>query len=415
MVETLVLSNGLRVVSEKIESVRSCSLGVWINTGSRHEPPELSGAAHFIEHMLFKGTSTRSASDLAQFIDSVGGHVNAYTSKERTCFFGRVVDTKVSVLAEVFCDMILNSKFNKNNFASERKVIIEEISMSEDTPDDLAAEITALKVFLGGLAHPVLGTKTKLRAMTADKLHAYQREKYVGENIVVAIAGSFTQQQYDDICNLFAAIPRGEKTVCEQSGLSHGVAVKRKDIEQNHVLLTFPGFSVTDDRVYAMQLFSDILGGGMSSRLFQELREKRGLCYSTYSYASCYSDCGTFSVYTAVSPQTEAEALRVITTELHKIAEYGVTAEELLRTKEQIGANLLLALESTSSRMNRLGNHTVCHGRVIPIEETLNRYETVSQDDIISLAKDVLDFTKASVAVVGDTKKREHYGRLISG
>jgi predicted Zn-dependent peptidase len=403
----------VRVLSERIADVRSCSLGVWVGTGSRHEPERLGGAAHFIEHMLFKGTETRSAQDLAAFMDSVGGQINAFTTRELTCFHGRVVDEKVSALAEVLADILLRSKFAESDVAAERNVILEEIGMYEDTPDDVATELLTAKVFHGSLGRPILGTAGKLNRMTGATLRKYQKSRYVGSAIVVAMCGSFSDGDLARVCELFGEVEAGDAPTFEPTEYTPAVASRRKPIEQNHIVLAMPGIQVTDERRYALQLMSDILGGGMSSRLFQQVRETRGLCYSVYSYASSYADTGSLSIYTALGADTERDALRVIADEVRKFRDGGVTSDELTRSRDQVRANLLMSLESTSSRMNRLGRNTLTYGHVIDTEDSIARYEAVTADDIAAVAGELLDFSKLSLSVVGKVRRTSEYLEIL--
>lgn len=402
MYEKITLPNGVRIVYEQIPYVRSASLGVWIGVGSRHESEKLSGAAHFIEHMLFKGTTTRTAAGLAQFIDSVGGQINAFTTKECTCFHGRVVDTRLREFTDTFVDMLINSNFAPTDIDSERGVILEEIDMCSDTPEDLVAERLQRNIFKGSsLGRPILGNRHSLASMSGESLREYMRSKYVGGNIVVALSGSFEPSDIECISGLFSAFPTGQGKRPRQAAYTPCKITKRRALEQNHIILTFPGVAVDDKRRYALQIISDILGGGMSSRLFQKVREERGLCYTLYSYASSYTDCGTFSIATALGAESQPEALKLIAGELSNFCNDGITDDELRLSIEQVRSSLLMALESTSARMNRLGHGELFLGGTISPEEVVSRYEAVTVDEVNSLAREILRFDGMSVSVLG--------------
>ena len=402
MYNKITLPNGVRIVHEHIPYVRSASLGIWIGVGSRHEPTKLSGAAHFIEHMVFKGTKTRGAAQLAQFIDSVGGQVNAFTTKECTCFHGRVVDTRLREFAGVLVDMLLCSKFSPQDITSERNVVLEEIDMCSDTPEDLVSEQLQTKMLGGGsLGRPILGTRKTLAAMTDETLRGYHSTKYVGGNIVVALCGSFTEGDIDYLKEIFSAFPPGDTATPKPAFYTPCRVLKRKALEQNHIVLAFPGIALDDSRRYTLQVMSDILGGGMSSRLFQKIREERGLCYSLYSYASMYSDCGVFSITTALNSESQAEALQIIADELGSLCGDGVTQQELELSLEQVRSSLLMALESTSARINRLGHGELFLGGTISPEEVVARYEAVTTEDIKTLARELLCYDDMSVSILG--------------
>ncbi|MDR0839434.1 MAG: insulinase family protein [Oscillospiraceae bacterium] len=402
MYEKITLSNGVRVVFERIDHVRSASLGVWVGAGSRHETAALSGASHFIEHMVFKGTATRTAAQLAQFMDSAGGQINAFTTKECTCFHGRVVDTRLGELTDVLGDMLLRSNFAESDIESERGVIFEEIDMCYDTPEELVSERLFEAVYRGGaLARPILGRRATLSKMTGESLKAYMGRRYLGGSIVVALSGSFTDGDLRRVEEVFSAFPAGGGQKPTPASYSPARISKRKQLEQNHITLAFPGVSVGEERRYAMQMLSDILGGGMSSRLFQKVREERGLCYSIYSYASSYVDTGLFSVCTALGAEAQGEALGVILGEIRRLRDDGITAEELALAREQVEANVLMSLESTSARMNRLGRNELYFGKVLEPEETIARYEAVTAEDILLLARELLTAEAMSVSVIG--------------
>jgi predicted Zn-dependent peptidase len=307
MYEKITLPNGVRIVHENIPYVRSAALGIWVGTGSRYEKARMSGASHFIEHMLFKGTQTRSAADLADIMDGIGGQVNAFTTKECTCFHGRVLDTHLDQLTDVLCDMFFNSRFDEGDVKNERGVILEEIDMYRDTPEDLASERLQTAVYKGfSLSRPVLGTKAALGKMTGEALREHMAGHYRPRAVVVALSGSYKPADIERLKARFADMGAGGEKSFKPAAYTPSFLVKRKSLEQNHLMLTFPGLGITDERRYTLQLLSDILGGGMSSRLFQTVREQRGLCYSVYTYGYSYLDTGLFAVYTALGRENGA-------------------------------------------------------------------------------------------------------------
>lgn len=366
MYEKKTLPNGVRILTEHVPGVRSVSLGIWVGTGSRHESAGENGAAHFIEHMLFKGTRSRTAAQLAEEMDAVGGQINAFTTKECTCFYARVLDTHLARAADILCDMFFHSRFDDADVETERGVILEEIGMYEDNPEDLCAERLAGAVFKGSpLARPILGRKATLDKMDGAWLRAYQRAHYRPDRIVVALAGSFTDADAVELAGRFAGLEARPHTAARAAAYVPGVVVKKKAIEQNHLTLAFPGLSFADPRRFQLQLLSSILGGGMSSRLFQQVREQKGLCYSIYSYGTCHDDTGYFGVYTALGRETEGQALDTILAVIRELTEHGVTQAELDRAREQSKANVLIGLESTQSHMSSLGRGELLQGEVL--------------------------------------------------
>ncbi len=414
MYEKIVLPNGVRILYEFIPHVRSVSLGLWVGTGSRYESARMCGASHFIEHMLFKGTATRSAAQLASVMDAIGGQTNAFTTKECTCFHGRVLDTHLDQLSDVLCDMFFNSKFDEKDVQNERSVILEEIDMYQDTPEDLTSERLFSAVYKGStLAKPILGKKSTLAAMTGQSLRQHMRDHYTPDVVVVAVSGSFQPDDIRRLADRFGQMTPGKKHRLPPASYTPSFTVRRKSLEQNHLTIAFPGVSVTDPNRYTLQLLSDILGGGMSSRLFQTVREERGLCYSIYTYGTSYTDTGLFSIYTALGRSTEAAAIRVILDEVRRFQDHGVTEEELTRAREQVKANVLMGLESTSARMNRLGRGELFYGTIPEPDEIIARYDAVTAEDIRSMAQACLDLKNVSFSGVGKVDSADYYRELL--
>ena len=402
MVEKLILQNGVRLLYEHLEGVRSCAVGVWVENGSCHEPAHLSGMSHFIEHMLFKGTETRSASDLAEAFDAIGGQVNAFTTKEHTCFYARTLDVHLQTAAELLYDMVHRSVFAPQELELERGVVLEEIGMYEDTPEELAADLLAAACFPGQpLGRPILGREETLNTIDHDAMLAYFQSRYVGSNLLITLAGSFTEDDLQAVGRLFSAIPAGDRAVFPDAVYHPAATEKEKSIEQNHLLMVFPAFPAADPRRYALAVLNNILGAGMSSRLFQRVREQAGLCYSIYSYTTLYANTGVLGIYTALSRDTQRDALRLIREELLRLKETGVTEAELSRTKDLLKTSLLLGMEGSSARMNAIARSEMVYGCQHAPEETAAALDAVTAEQVLALAREVLDFSAVSFAAVG--------------
>ena len=414
MYETLTLPNGVRLVWEEIPYVRSVAAGIWVGVGSRWETAAESGACHFIEHMTFKGTETRTAADIARDTDAIGGQINAFTTKEFTCFYGRVLDQHLEKLADILCDMFFHSRFDEGDVQSERGVIYEEIDMYEDAPDDLVSELLLTGAYRGSpLAHPILGTKKALAPMTGAGLREFRATHYTPDRIVVALAGSLRRQEAEAFARRFAHLAPAPHRKLRPARYAPHLTVRKKRIEQNHLCFGFPGLPAESEDRYAMQYTAAILGGGMSSRLFQTLREKLGLCYSVYTFGSSFHGTGMEGIYAAVSKENEEKALRAIADQIHRLQDEGVPQDELARTREQIKSNVLMGLESTSGRMNRLGKNVLMLGRMAEPDELIERFDAVTAEDVLALARRCYDLKQASLALVGRTEPPETYRALL--
>lgn len=410
MYEQITLPNGLRIVTEQVEGVRSAAIGIWVGTGSRYEKAAEGGSAHFIEHMLFKGTEKRSAADIARETDAIGGQINAFTTKECTCFYARVLDSHVEQVLDILWDMVYCSRFDQKDVETERGVILEEIGMYQDTPDDLCSERLFSAVYPGSsLGRPILGKANTLKAITGDGLRDYQKKHYLPENTVVSLCGSFPSAVLEEIKSRFSTLARGKVPGYRSARYQPALTLKRKATEQNHLTLAFPGLSYLSPSRFCLQLLSSILGGGMSSRLFQELREKRGLCYSVYSYGAGHEDVGLFNIYAALSRDTEQDALTSIRSVVEDFLTHGPEAEELERAREQSKANVLMGLESTQARMSHMGRSLLFSNEIMSPEGIIEAYDSVTSDDVITLARELFDFDRASLSVVGKLAPREAY------
>lgn len=399
-----VLPNGVRVITEEIDYVRSVSIGLWVGAGSRDEREGNEGISHFIEHMLFKGTKNRTAKELAESLESVGGQLNAFTTKEFTCFYAKVLDENLDLSIDVLSDMFFNSLFDAKEIEKEKKVVIEEIKMYEDSPDELIHDLFSEYVWNDHpLGKPILGTEESIRGLSREKILDYLSHHYAPDNLVVAVAGKINHEDVlKKLTPIFGEFKRGGKRVLE--GTPKEQAIQRyntKDTEQMHLIIGVPGLGQDDEDIYPMHIFNNILGGGLSSRLFQEIREQRGLAYSVYSYHSTYVDTGMFAIYAGTTPSNTQEVVECILAELQEMRSKGITADELAKTKAQIKGSLYLGLESASSRMSRLGKTELCYDRVISPEEMVEKLEKVTLEDVKRVMNRLWVKDKLSLVMLG--------------
>ena len=414
MYEIQTLPNGVRIVTCPMKGYRSAALGFWVGAGSRQETPEENGATHFIEHMVFKGTQERSAADLAEEMDAIGGQFNAFTTKECTCFHARGLDSHLPRATDVLCDMFFRSKFDEEDVKTERGVILEEIGMYEDNPEDLSAEQLYDKVYAGdALARPILGTKKSLAPMTGKWLKEYMAAHYLPQDIVLSLAGSYTDDDVKRLADAFGGLTGGRNPAPKPPKYTPSITAKEKPIEQNHLTLAFPSLPYGSDERYALQLLSTVLGAGMSSRLFQRVREEKGLCYSIYSYGAGHADTGLFCVYTALGKDTEADAIQTILEVVREVADKGITKEEMERAREQSKANVVMGLESTQSLMSHMGRSLLLTGDITTPEEIIKNYDAVTGDQVKDLARRIFDFDAVSLSAVGQTRAPEEYKKLL--
>ncbi len=414
MYETITLPNGARILTEQIPGTRTAALGFFVGTGSRHEKREENGAAHFIEHMTFKGTDRRDAGQLAREMDAIGGQINAYTTKEMTCFYARCLDSHLDRCMDLLCDMLFHSRFDQGDVELERGVILEEIGMYEDAPEDLVHERLAAAVYKNQpLGRPILGKPSTLEKMDGEWLRAYQRSHYLPGSIVVSLTGNFPQSAVEQLKDQLSQLSAGEPVKEKKAEYRPAVTVRRKAIEQNHLILAFPALSYLDPRRCQLAVLNAILGGGVSSRLFQELREKSGLCYSVYSYLADHADTGMLGVYTALNREMAGKALQVIREQIEDLAEHGPTAEELDRTREQAKANVIMGLESVQARMSHLGTSALLYGRVRQPDELIELYDCITREELRTLAGELFRMPRASLSVVGRTEKAECYAAML--
>ncbi|HOJ52405.1 MAG TPA: pitrilysin family protein [Syntrophales bacterium] len=413
MYRKTVLPNGVRVVSERVDHVRSVSLGIWVRCGSRYETEAVSGISHFIEHMLFKGTERRSALEIASAIESVGGMMNAYTGKELTSFYVKVPDYSLEPALDVLADMFLYSRFDEGDIAREKAVVEQEINLLEDTPDDYIHDFCEARFWKGHrLALPVLGRREVVKNFTRDEIRDFFRSHYGGENIVIAASGNLDHDHLVKMCEgtfgtLGDSIEKGSGGALPV--INHQVAVLEKDLEQVHMIVAVPAPSTTAPNRYHAVILNTLLGGSMSSRLFQEIREKRGLAYAVHSFWAPYLEAGMFGVYAGTGVKEAREVLGLILAELKRMAEVPVTDRELTNAKELVKGNYLLSMENTDTRMSRLARSEIYFGRHLSEEEILRGVDMVKAEDLQALAREIFSFDLMTVAAIGPLCEREFF------
>ena len=410
-VRRTLLPGGLRVVTESMPGVRSATIGVWVGVGSRDESPTLSGASHFLEHLLFKGTPTRSAMDISVALDTVGGEFNAFTAKEYTCFHARVLDQDLPLAVDVLGDMVTSSTITAEDVEAEREVILDEIAMHDDDPDDVLANLYAEKAWGSTpLGRPIAGTEESIRSLNRAQITRYYRTRYRPENMVVAVAGNVDHasvvrqvRKAFGRGNFLAGTSSRPLTVRRGDRLRRtapGKVVASRPFEQVNLMLGMNGLVRTDDRRYALGVLNAALGGGTSSRLFQEVRERRGLAYSVYSFAYHYADAGMFGVAVGCLPSKVDDVLSVVRTELIRLGEDGLTDEELERGKGQLRGGLVLGLEDSGARMSRIAKAELLYDELPSIDEVIRRIDAVTLDDVQVLAKELVSQPE-TLAMVG--------------
>jgi predicted Zn-dependent peptidase len=419
-IERTEFSSGLRVVTERMPGVRSVSLGFWVLAGSRDEPPAISGSSHFLEHLLFKGTRTRSARDIAEAFDAVGGDVNAFTSKEYTCYYARVLDGDLEMAVDHLADMFQHSVLRSGDLDAERQVILEEINMHEDSPEEVVHDLFTETLWPNHpLGRPVLGTAETIRAATRVKVNRFYRRHYVPGGLVVAAAGNLRHEDLLDMLRermdtgriVGTGDPQGWSLRASQASPESSAKplVKRRKTEQAHICLGTNGLARSDPDRFAFLIVNGALGTGMSSRLFQEIREKRGLVYSVYSYHSQYTEAGLFSCYAGTTPARAKDVIGLLRRELDELADGGLTAEEFDRAKGHVKGSMVLSLEDPGSRMSRIGKSEISHGEILTVSQALKRVEDVSLDDARRVAKRVLA-QPMTLTVLGPFAQRDLAG-----
>ncbi|MEW6182551.1 MAG: pitrilysin family protein [Bacillota bacterium] len=417
MIKIEELPNGVTILTEEIPHVRSIAIGIWIDAGSRYEEPEQNGITHFIEHALFKGTTTRSAKKITEELDDVGGQLNAFTGKEVTCFYAKVLDEHFDLAVDVLTDMLFNSCFNPEDLEREKNVIVEEIKMYEDTPDELVHDVFSGTLWQGHpLGRPVIGTEEVVRGLSREKLLGYYGRHYLHGRMVVSVAGNIGHEKAVAVLKPAFSKAGGNSGMRQLTRPEPKAEICQcnRDTKQVHICIGTPGVALGDDLVYVFQVLSTILGGGMSSRLFQRIREERGLVYSVYSYHASYYDTGLFCIYAGLAAPNVAEALGMIAKEVVSFRNHEITGEELLRAKNQLKGSFLLSLESVTTRMTRMGKSQLYLGKVVSPEDIEARIEAVSLDDVHGLASKVFKPDNFTFASIGPWEDADVWNNALS-
>ncbi|MCL6553372.1 MAG: insulinase family protein [Firmicutes bacterium] len=415
LVAKSVLPNGIRVLTETMPAVRTASLGIWVATGSRYEDARVHGISHFLEHLLFKGTGRRTALELAQAVDALGGQMNAFTDREHTCFYVKVLSTHLPEVVELMADMLLNSALAPDAIERERQVIIEEIKTYEDSPDDLVQDLIVQTIWNGHpLGRPVIGTRHTVQRLGRADFLRYMEERYRPDNTVISVAGDVGHDEVVALLERFLGGWDG-RTAPQPTWiptLEPTISLRAKDVEQVHLCLATRGRAQADDELYALEVLDNVLGSGMSSRLFYEIREKRGLVYTIASYAPAYREGGLFVVYAAMSPEAGPEVVQLTLEEIARLADT-LRDDEVARAKESLKGNVLLNLESTGSRMSKLARSELYHGRQFTMDELIQKIDAVTPEAIRRLARDIFTADQMAMAAIGPLTTHDGLGARL--
>ncbi len=408
---------GIRFVADKRDDVRSVTLGVWIKAGSVFENDDNNGISHYIEHMLFKGTENRSYKQIAEDIDNIGGQINAFTSKECTCYYAKVIDEHQDIAADVIFDMVSNSTFPEEEMQKEKGVVIEEIAMSNDTPDDVSSELINSTFFKGtSLARTILGPASGVSAITRSDIDGYMNKRYTAANIVVAASGNVDMELISDMIEKKLNVAEGgeSRDYVEEAILPGRFDCVKKDIEQVHINLALPGYTYTDKRKFALSVVNNIFGGAMSSRLFQRIREELGMAYSVYSYPVAYMSGAMTGIYAATNADNAVTATEEIVKEIIRLRKEGISQKELKNTKEQLRGGFILSREGNAARMNSIGKSALLTGIIITENDVLDGLASVTMDDIDRVIAEIMDESKLTYTFVGAVKDEEKLRRSLS-
>lgn len=411
MINKTVLPNGIRIVSKKMPHVRSISMGVWVSVGARDESGEQSGLSHFIEHMIFKGTARRNAFQIAKEFDAIGGQTNAFTSMEHTCYHAKVLDAHLDTMVDILSDIFLNSVFDPNEVERERPVIFQEIGMLEDTPEDYVHQLASANFWDDHpLGRSILGTRENILTFDTDIIKAFFHRFYHPERIIISAAGNLEHERILDLVGpVFETIHNGGRLPDRMKPrIRSCVSTHQRNLEQAHVCLSCLGTAITDPRRFAFSLMNTLLGGNMSSQLFQEIREKRGLAYSVYSFISSHVDSGMFGVYCGVDPKNVRQAIALIYRTLKSMIQTKITPDQLLDAKEYTKGNLFLAAESADNQMVRLAQNEIYFGKYIPLSEVIAHVEAVTADDIQQLAQHLFQPQQMALTLLGPVDTTEN-------
>jgi predicted Zn-dependent peptidase len=422
-VKRFVHASGLRIVTEEVPSARSAAVGIWVNVGSRDETPAVAGASHFLEHLLFKGTTRRNALEISSSIEAVGGEMNAFTSKEYTCFYARVIDTDLPMAIDVVSDLITSSIVSALDVDAERKVVLEEIAMRDDDPSDLVHDLYA-ETYYGDtqLGRPILGTVESIKSMSRNAVFSYYKKRYLPQDLVVAVAGNIKHKKVVEMVERALSADgfldvkgapqiRGNEVM--RKAKQNPVGIITRKTEQAHMFYGMEGVARHDDRRFAMGILASALGGGMSSRLFQEIREKRGLAYSVYAYAQQFAGSGQIGFYAGCNPAKAIEVIEIIREVLSDVAEHGMTHEEINRAKGAVRGSLVLSQEDSGSRMSRIGKNEIVYGHVMGFDEILHEISSVTHEDVRKVASEFLTKTP-TLALVGPFKSESTFEKVLA-
>jgi predicted Zn-dependent peptidase len=411
-VQVTRLANGMRVVTDRMESVETVSIGVWVDVGTRHEPAAINGVAHVLEHMAFKGTERRSALDIASEIEAVGGHVNAYTSREHTAYYAKVLKADVGLAVDIIADILQHAAFDAAELERERTVILQELGQAQDTPDDIIYDLFQERAFPNQpMGQPVLGRAEIIKSLGRDAVANYLKTTYAAPGMLLVAAGNLAHEALVAMAErAFTALSLRSEARTEAARYEGGEHRETRELEQVHVLLGFPGFAFTDRDYFAASVVSTAFGGGMSSRLFQEVREKRGLAYSIYSFSHSYSDGGIFGIYAGTGEDEAADLMPVLGDELRQLVE-GLSSDELARARAQLKAGLLMSLEGTTARCEQQASHMLIHGRPLDPQDLVAHIDAVDEDAVMRVARRVVAGTP-TLAALGPVGKLENYARF---
>jgi len=413
--EVTRLDNGLRIVTDRMAGLKTASVGVWVDAGARQETPDIHGVAHLLEHMAFKGTERRSARRIAEEIEAVGGHLNAYTSREQTAYYARVLAADVPLAVDILADILQHATFAQDELERERQVVIQEIGQADDTPDDIIFDHLQETAFPDQpLGRPILGTLASVGGMRREQLAGFMARHYRAENLIVAAAGAIEHEKLVALAKAaFGGLAAAGERRAETARYAGGERREERDLEQAHVALAFPAFAFGDPDFHALQVYSTLLGGGMSSRLFQEVRETRGLAYSVFSFTASYVDSGLFTIYAGTGAEQLGELLPVIAEEMGKVVG-AVGEDEVARARAQLKAGLLMSLESSSSRAEQLGRQMLIYGRPLDVDELTGAVDAVDAAAVRRVARRVLTGGRPTLAALGPISRLENYDRIAA-
>ena len=411
-VQVTTLANGIQVATDTFETIETVSVGAWVSVGTRHESPELNGISHLLEHMAFKGTERRSAQAIAEEIEAVGGHLNAYTSRENTAYFAKVLKKDLPLAMDIISDILQYSSLDSEELKRERAVVIQEIKQAQDSPDDIVFDYFQQAAYPNqAIGRSVLGSASKIEGIKRDTIKGFMRENYACDRLVLSAAGSVSHEAFVTLAkNSFSQLPLKGPMTIEELGYVSGEFREERDLEQLHLVLGFEGLSYIDADYYPMAVLSTLLGGGMSSRLFQEARERRGLVYSIYTFASNYQDGGLFGVYAGTGSDKIGELLPVICGEVISVCN-SISENEIVRAKAQLKSSTLMALESSSSRCEQAARQIQIFGRPVTIPEVITKIDAVNKDRVEAIARRIFS-SRPTVAAIGPTENLDSYAKI---